>query len=615
MNKLSYRRILLLMRLTYRESFLSIGSFDPIDLPSFSIITGVNGSGKTQLLQAISSKKVFVDGSGEKSVVYFNYEDFKLDNESRFNSSGIIDEKQAAWNFFQQTVMPVIKNYEVQLNPHVSDLNTWSLKLNKPMWNLSASEINDVEISGALEEYKKRIREYFRNEKQKNNKNAQGIYVLLRKLPYPIGNIEQGEFFDLYRPFTYKNDFLPSQLGKVIWDYYVQHQQNELREYQNKEKGKKVSFLSESDFKKRFGEDPVVVINDILETFDSLDYRLRSPEGEDVFLPFQLKLIHKDLADLEIGFEALSSGERILMSLVASIYKAASDNHFPEVLLLDEVDASLHPSMIKNLLNVIEEVFISKGTKVILVTHSPTTVALAPEGSLFLMEKSGQKRVLKVSKKEALNILSEGFISLTFQGAEEELDLKIDEADRPIVFTEGPSDKRILKVAWEKLYPEKEMPFVLQSAFDAYFLKNTFARGEIFKNDPTKKFVGILDFDEAVKPWKELRDLGSYEEVAGVEKVLRHKGGNGWVMLLPVPDFRRGYADISYPRSYLSIELLFPDSVIGSYCEDIESAGGVSFKKFKDAKKMKFAEEVKDLEVDDFTEFKQLFELIESCLN
>jgi len=56
-------------------------------------------------------------------------------------------------------------------------------------------------------------------------------------------------------------------------------------------------------------------------------------------------------------------------------------------LLLDEVDASLHPSMIKNLLDVIEKIFLKNGCKVILATHSPTTVALAPEESIYEISK------------------------------------------------------------------------------------------------------------------------------------------------------------------------------------------------------------------------------------
>ena len=38
--------------------------------------------------------------------------------------------------------------------------------------------------------------------------------------------------------------------------------------------------------------------------------------------------------NLEIEFSNLSSGERVLMALVASVYKSSGDKHFPDLLLL-----------------------------------------------------------------------------------------------------------------------------------------------------------------------------------------------------------------------------------------------------------------------------------------
>ena len=137
-----------------------------------------------------------------------------------------------------------------------------------------------------------------------------------------------------------------------------------------------------------------------------------SPEGSDYFGNFVLKLVHTTKPGLEVDFTNLSSGERVLMALVASIYKSSSDNYFPDVLLLDELDASLHPSMMKNMLAVIRDIFLSKGVKVILVTHSPTTIALSPENSIFVMNRAGIGRIEKRSRNEALSILTEGFATL-----------------------------------------------------------------------------------------------------------------------------------------------------------------------------------------------------------
>jgi predicted ATPase len=48
--------------LIYQKDHLSITQFNPIDIPDFTILTGINGAGKSHLLQAIENRSVLVDG-------------------------------------------------------------------------------------------------------------------------------------------------------------------------------------------------------------------------------------------------------------------------------------------------------------------------------------------------------------------------------------------------------------------------------------------------------------------------------------------------------------------------------------------------------------------------
>jgi len=177
-----------------------------------------------------------------------------------------------------------------------------------------------------------------------------------------------------------------------------------------------------------------------------------SPEGMDINGEYVFKLKHK-YKDIEISFEDLSSGEKILMALVASIYKSQSDGVFPDILLLDEIDATLHPSMIKNLLKVIENIFLAKGVKVIFTTHSPTTVALAPNDSIYVMKKDGLDRIQKTSKEKAIKILTEGIPTLS---------IKIE--NRKQIFVESEYDKiyydNIYQTLSKKLNPEISISFI-----------------------------------------------------------------------------------------------------------------------------------------------------------
>jgi len=191
----------------------------------------------------------------------------------------------------------------------------------------------------------------------------------------------------------------------------------------------------------------------------------------------------------EIDFSALSSGEKVLMALVASIYKTSSDHRFPDILLLDEIDASLHPSMIRNLLDTIDKIFIKNDTKVILVTHSPTTVALAPNESVFVMNKDGLNRIEKKSKQDALSILTEGFATL-----EEGLKIfdEIGKQDISII-SEGRNVNLIKKVLELNGVSDIEVINGVEGASGDSQLRTIF--DFLSKVDHTKKVIIVWDCD------------------------------------------------------------------------------------------------------------------------
>jgi glutathionyl-hydroquinone reductase len=89
---------------------------------------------------------------------------------------------------------------------------------------------------------------------------------------------------------------------------------------------------------------------------------------------------------------------------------------------------------------------------------------------------------------------------------EEELKISVANDTLPILFVEGESDKIILTNAWSKLYPTKSADFHIVNAFDCYFIQNTFLRGDVFKNNPNRVFVGLLDFDSAYAVYEKVKE-------------------------------------------------------------------------------------------------------------
>lgn len=403
------------MKLVYKNDYLSIKKFNNITLPNLTVLTGLNGSGKTHLLQAIQRKDIIIEGLEEENPIYFDYKTFFLENESEFNAYQIFSERESAWNYFLQQLQNPIQSYKNSLGESYSHIVDVCKKQTRGILSLSKEEIGDNTIFDHYKEYRKNIKNLFENNASfQNNDQAKSIYVLLKTLKYSIDLIEKDEFLDKYKQYNFKNDFLPSQLGKIIWDYYVKWDDNKYKEFENRVKSKNHKVFTDKEFFKLNGQKPWVLINQILSKFNSLKYKVNDPEEPKLGRneTFKLKLINTRNKSTEVDFNSLSSGEKVLMALVASIYKVSSDKYFPKILLLDEIDASLHPSMIQNLLEVIEEIFLNIDTNVILVTHSPTTIAIAPPKSVYIMKPAGVNRIVKKDKQEALSLLTEGFATL-----------------------------------------------------------------------------------------------------------------------------------------------------------------------------------------------------------
>lgn len=109
--------------------------------------------------------------------------------------------------------------------------------------------------------------------------------------------------------------------------------------------------------------------------------------------------------------DALSSGEKVIFSLFVALFSARSMQFKPEVILFDEPDAYLHPSLTATMLHVLHDIFVKRfGIKIILTTHSPSTVALSPEQSVFTMDSGAMK---KTSKKDAILSLTCGLNTLS----------------------------------------------------------------------------------------------------------------------------------------------------------------------------------------------------------
>jgi energy-coupling factor transporter ATP-binding protein EcfA2 len=196
---------------------------------------------------------------------------------------------------------------------------------------------------------------------------------------------------------------------------------------------------------------------------------------------------------------------------------------------------------------------------------------------------------------------------------------KLQRLNKPsVLYVEGITDKTILEAAWEKLNPGVSMPFSIEPRDNHYGVRQTLNIASSYGLKPDLYQIGLFDFDSGYNEWNGMGkpwDIVCSDAKQGLLK--KRNEGKGFSMLLPVPEFREHQASSSLKHnSILSIELLFPDAFLKGYitkATDVYNPDGRLVKMTKKMK-IKFADAVKDLDVEAFAEFRRLFDSIKRIM-
>ncbi|MGX1793718.1 AAA family ATPase [Microbacterium sp. NPDC055312] len=239
---------------------------------------------------------------------------------------------------------------------------------------------------------------------------------------------------------------------EIFLSYHDRYNRNRFEQWRVEQGDQGLSPLTQDQFVANYGPAPWELLDETLALI-GLGYRFVPPHGVEDSVSYVARLEHLESGDVVLT-DQLSSGEKTLLTVALTLFtgeRLDRSIEMPKVLLLDEADASLHPMMIRSLLNVIVELFCDRyGVDVILTTHSPTTVALAPESALFVMRRNDSPRLIKATRDEALASLIVGLPTLS---------ISVD--NRRQVFVESEDDESCYQALYDLLRKELASPISL----------------------------------------------------------------------------------------------------------------------------------------------------------
>ena len=179
------------MKIEFKRPHLSITEFDSLESSTnFMILTGKNGSGKTQMLEALDNGSTQVDSIKSTQTVYFNYTDFKIENEHEYNQQAFAQELEKAWNLLVKNqnnllIQQSLKSIKQRiLQPEEQEkLKKIAKEKTKPLFSLNKYDIYESGLYEKFCNYKNEIENFFSRDIMQSQPVGD-LQMLLKKITY-----------------------------------------------------------------------------------------------------------------------------------------------------------------------------------------------------------------------------------------------------------------------------------------------------------------------------------------------------------------------------------------------------------------------------------------------
>lgn len=457
------------------------------------VLSGVNGSGKTQLFDVIRGfqdvnkrekiiRELKIDGVDitDDQIVHRSIRDYaNVGSFTQGSARSTEDQKGQLWGWYTQ----------YNLNPAPTQV-------------------------GGFQDSCKRARELLIDRK------GDGVFGQ---------KIEKEEFDTIFADFVlYQDDIFTNKIGEIFFRYTSE------REHKIYDAHKKRELFNDASLPSA----PWTILNKLFEKL-KLGYRFKHfYENKNHALSPQpvLYSVGKDGVVNESDtrkLEDLSDGEKAIISLTFATL--ASEETHPKVLILDEYDAPLNPSLVDAYFEVLKDFFIDKGVLVIVATHSTATLSLAPAYTNFyemLTHKTmGSGRLLPIGRNEYddMRLVNKEFVDRinNLESNIKKLEANILAATKPQIITEGDNIDHIKKAL------SILSPTLLESVDFVDGNRDRTGKDDLvkifpyFSNRPSGEnilFVFDCDAESEVKKLKETQNAFAFHFMKNRENTKEEKG-------------------------------------------------------------------------------------------
>lgn len=448
------------MKIKVIKSYKSLESFESAPLTEFAVITGKNGSGKSQLVELIQNSHL--------SREYRNYLIIEPKPQT-IQVEGIVNQNMGPmsvsnWQATFKTaannvVMLPVAGKELVQRALVENLDFSKLGKHQFLNSIDTSEQTEYEalLKTLVEAKQPGINTGSRSNLEGSAwghfssivPHLETIRSVAQFRKKSIAELKESDFLlaPIQEHLVNDTNLFVATVDKLFYAYAKRRHANDYQNYQKTMNDQDNDAVSDAEFVKKFPP-PWIKINEILTGLEvNFEFKGVDQIDFDPNAPVSFRLVKKS-RKTPIRFNELSSGEKVILGIVTKLFTSeyyAENLKYPDLLVLDEPDANLHPEMTKILIDLLYGTFVKKlGMKVLMTTHSPSTVALCPDECLFELQNDPVCVLRPVEKDEALKLLT-GFIPT----------LSIDYKNHKQVFVESPTDTAYYQAIFDKLYQDK----------------------------------------------------------------------------------------------------------------------------------------------------------------